>query len=129
MSTHSAKTAGVSKTARRSVKKGAKTAAKSDRKTITKVSTASKSARNPVGKATRLARAQPAAATKVAVTMIRTASRRSSRWRRRRPIQRHKYQVGQVVYYTSPTFGRASATATTRWSSCCRRKAMIISTD
>ena len=26
------------------------------------------------------------------------------------PIQRHKYQVGQVVYYTSPTFGRAAAT-------------------
>ncbi|MBI3704728.1 MAG: hypothetical protein HY244_13000 [Rhizobiales bacterium] len=26
------------------------------------------------------------------------------------PIQRHKYQVGQAVYYTSPAFGRASAT-------------------
>ena len=26
------------------------------------------------------------------------------------PIRSHKYQVGQVVYYTSPTFGRAAAT-------------------
>ena len=26
------------------------------------------------------------------------------------PARSHKYQVGQVVYYTSPTFGRAAAT-------------------
>ncbi len=26
------------------------------------------------------------------------------------PIRSHKYQVGEVVYYTSPTFGRAAAT-------------------
>lgn len=26
------------------------------------------------------------------------------------PIRTHKYQVGEIVYYTSPTFGRAAAT-------------------
>ena len=26
------------------------------------------------------------------------------------PAQSHKYQVGETVYYTSPTFGRAAAT-------------------
>ena len=46
----------------------------------------------------------------MAVTMIRTASPpvqpvAPSDF----PIHNHKYQVGQVVYYTSPTFGRAAA--------------------
>jgi hypothetical protein len=26
------------------------------------------------------------------------------------PVHAHKYQVGETVYYTSPTFGRAAAT-------------------
>jgi hypothetical protein len=26
------------------------------------------------------------------------------------PLRAHKYQVGETVYYTSPTFGRAAAT-------------------
>ena len=26
------------------------------------------------------------------------------------PIRTHKYQVGETVFYTSPTFGRAAAT-------------------
>ena len=26
------------------------------------------------------------------------------------PARSHKYQVGEMVYYTSPTFGRAAAT-------------------
>jgi hypothetical protein len=26
------------------------------------------------------------------------------------PVRSHKYQVGETVYYTSPTFGRAAAT-------------------
>lgn len=98
MSRHSAKTA------RRTVKKSAKSA----RKTVTK---ASKSARNPVGKSTRPARAAPAAAAKVAAAMIRTASPPVQPVAPSDlPIRSHKYQVGQVVYYTSPTFGRASAT-------------------
>ncbi|HEY5217879.1 MAG TPA: hypothetical protein VIJ17_13405 [Pseudolabrys sp.] len=27
-------------------------------------------------------------------------------------IKRHRYQVGEAVYYTSPTFGRTAATGT-----------------
>jgi hypothetical protein len=27
-------------------------------------------------------------------------------------LKSHKYQVGEIVYYTSPTFGRAAATGT-----------------
>jgi len=26
------------------------------------------------------------------------------------PVRAHRYQVGETVYYTSPTFGRAAAT-------------------
>jgi hypothetical protein len=26
------------------------------------------------------------------------------------PVRTHKYQLGEMVYYTSPTFGRAAAT-------------------
>ena len=111
MSTHSAKTTGrTGKTVRRTVKKGAKTVAKGARKTVIKASTASKSARSPIGKTTRPAHALPAAATKMAATMIRTASPPVQPVAPSDlPIQRHKYQVGQAVYYTSPTFGRASA--------------------
>jgi hypothetical protein len=110
MSRHTAKTAGRSaKTARGTEKKSTKSA----RAVVKKVS---KSARRPVGKATRPA---PSAATRPspalmvempATTIIRTQSP---------PVQpvatpelalsAHKYQVGESVYYTSPTFGRASA--------------------
>jgi hypothetical protein len=109
MSRQSAKTAKRStKTAARPVKKVAKSARASD-------NTASKSARSPVGKTTHPALAASIAASrsasKTALEMIRTASP---------PVQplaaheialtSHKYQVGELVYYTSPTFGRAAAT-------------------
>jgi hypothetical protein len=112
MSTPSAKTAGRStKTARRTVKKTAKSVAKSARKPVVKASSAAKSARNPVGKSTRPPHAAPAVAAKLASTMIRTASPPvQPAAPTELPIQRHKYQVGQAVYYTSPNFGRASAT-------------------
>jgi hypothetical protein len=121
MSRQTAKTAKRStKTARRPVKKGAKPVAKSARAAEKK---AAKSARSPVGKSThtkstRTTRAAPIAptsasraASKSLPKMIRTSSP---------PVQpvaaheivlkRHKYQVGEMVYYTSPTFGRAAAT-------------------
>jgi hypothetical protein len=102
----------------RAAKKGSKTVAKSARAGDKK---AAKSARNPVGKtfatkapATKSARIQQAApivVSKAAQKMIRTSSP---------PVQpvaaheivlkSHKYQVGEMVYYTSPTFGRAAAT-------------------
>ena len=108
MSTHSAKTArGSTKTARRTVKKGAKPATKSARATV---ATASKSARSRVGKTTRPARAAPAAASTIAAKMIRTASPPVQPVAAPDiPIRRHRYHVGEVVYYTSPTFGRAAA--------------------
>ena len=99
MSRHSAKTAGRSKTARRTAKKSTKVVRATAKK-------ASKSARLPVGKATRAARA-PGAATK----MIRTQSPPVQPVAVHEiPVRMHKYQVGETVYYTSPTFGRAAAT-------------------
>jgi hypothetical protein len=116
MSTHSAKTAGRStKTPRRPVKKNGKAARPADN--------ASKSARSPVGKPIQIKSSRPSRiapmgvpsaaksrAPKSAPKMIRTQSP---------PVQpiaahelainAHKYQVGEMVYYTSPTFGRAAA--------------------
>jgi hypothetical protein len=109
MSSHSTKTAGrSSKPARRADKKGSKSARAEMKK-------ASKSARRPVGKAARPTSATairaPSIAPKSAAKMIRTPSP---------PVQpaagqeiaimAHKYRVGETVYYTSPTFGRAAAT-------------------
>lgn len=124
MSRQSAKSAGrSSKTARTSAKKTTKTAAKSARGVVKK---ASKSARQPVGKtASKVSTAKTAVAksstarksaavvrpTPVEPAIIRTVSP---------PVQpivvpdvpvrAHKYNVGETVYYTSPTFGRAAAT-------------------
>jgi len=113
MSSHSTKTAGrSSKTARRPDKKSAKSARAEIKK-------AAKSARRPVSKAARPNAAMairapsiaPKSARKPADLMIRTPSP---------PVQpmvghdinimAHKYQVGETVYFTSPTFGRAAAT-------------------
>jgi hypothetical protein len=113
MSSNSTKTAGrSSKTTRRPDKKSAKSARAEMKK-------ASKSARRPVGKATRPHAATairapgiaPKSAIKSAAKMIRTPSP---------PVQpvtahdikimAHKYRVGETVYFTSPTFGRAAAT-------------------
>jgi len=109
MSSHSTKTAGrSSKALRRPDKKSAK-GGRAD------VKKASKSARRPVGKAARpnaaTAIRAPSIAPKSATKMIRTPSP---------PVQPvaaheirvmpHKYQVGETVYFTSPTFGRAAAT-------------------
>jgi hypothetical protein len=109
MSNHSTKPIGrSSKAARRADKKGAKSARAEIKKT-------SKSARRPVGKAARptsaMAIRAPSIAPKSAAKMVRTPSP---------PVQpvaayeltvmAHKYRVGETVYYTSPTFGRAAAT-------------------
>jgi hypothetical protein len=103
MSKHSAKTAGRSaKTTSRPAKKSAKSARATAKKGL---------ARLPVGKATRPARTgmpvvMPATATK----MIRTPSPPVQPVAMHEmPVRLHKYQVGETVYYTSPTFGRAAA--------------------
>ena len=99
MSRHSAKTDGRSaKTTQRTAKKGAKGVRTSAQK-------ASKSARLPVGKTTRPARAAKTA------KMIRTPSPPvQPTATHEAPVRLHKYQVGETVYYTSPTFGRTAAT-------------------
>lgn len=100
MSRHSAKTAGRSaKTARRTAKKSTKSVRSTAKK-------ASKSARLPVGKT---AQAVPSAG--LATKMIRTPSPPVQPVAAHEsPVRAHKYQVGETVYYTSPTFGRAAAT-------------------
>ena len=96
MSKHSTKTVGRSaKTARRSAKKSAKIARAAKKP--------SKSARLPIGKTTT----RPATAAKI----IRTPSPPVQPTAAHElPVRSHKYQVGETVYYTSPTFGRTAAT-------------------
>jgi LmbE family N-acetylglucosaminyl deacetylase len=109
MSTHSAKTAGRSaKAARRTVKKGAKSARATTKK-------GSKSARGSVGKAGKTAArvsttARAPSAVRKPSKMIRTISPPVQPIAAHEAMMRaHKYQVGENVYYTSPTFGRAAA--------------------
>jgi len=99
---------GSTKTVGRTVKKGAKSARVAEKK-------ASKSARSPVGKTTRpaLAATRPAsrAVSKSVPKMIRTPSPPMQPVAAHEIVLKsHKYQVGEMVYYTSPTFGRAAAT-------------------
>ena len=102
MSTHSAKTArGAAKPARRTVKK----AAKSSRVTAKK---ATKSARISVGSAGKTAARAPSAGKPP--KMVRTFSPPVQPVAvPELPVKMHKYRVGETVYYTSPTFGRAAA--------------------
>jgi hypothetical protein len=103
MSTHSARTARRSgKTTRRTVKKGAKSARATTKK-------ASKSARRSVSKAGKTAARAPSAVKPASI--IRTASPPMQPIAAHEiPARMHKYRVGETVYYTSPTFGRAAAT-------------------
>jgi hypothetical protein len=106
MSTHSVKTARRSaKTARRTVKKGTKSARAATKK-------GSKSARGGAGKAARASTtARAPSAVRKPAKMIRTASPPVQPMAAHEILIRaHKYRVGEIVYYTSPTFGRAAAT-------------------
>ncbi len=116
MSSHSTKTAGrSSKTARRPDKKSAKTAR-------TEIKKAAKSARRPVGKAARPGAATAIRAPSIAPKSVSKSVRKPAGTMIRTPsppmqpaaahdikIMAHKYQVGETVYFTSPTFGRAAA--------------------
>ena len=131
MSRQSVKTAKRSaKSARVPVKKGSKSALKPVAKRAraadkNAAKNAAKSARNPVGKSahtksTRNGRTPPMAspsavrtAAKSAPKMIRTASPPMQPVAAHEIVLKsHKYHVGEMVYYTSPTFGRAAATGT-----------------
>ncbi len=114
MGTQTTKTAKrPAKAAARTVKKPAK-AAKSARG-ADKSKKASKSARNPVGKAAETARTLMAAAR---TSKIEASPRKMVVSPPVQPaapeivLKSHKYQVGETVYFTSPTFGRAAATGT-----------------
>jgi hypothetical protein len=102
MSTQSAKTARRStKTVRRTVKKSAKSARLTTKK-------ASKSARRSVSKTGKTAARAPSAVKTAKI--IRTASPPMQPISAHEvPIRAHKYRVGEMVYFTSPTFGRAAA--------------------
>lgn len=90
--------------ARRGAKKSAKTMRDSTKK-------ASKSARLPVGKVTRPVRTTLSVSPAKPAKMIRTSSPPMQPGATAEiPVRSHKYQVGETVYYTSPTFGRAAAT-------------------
>jgi len=109
MSRQSAKAARRSpKPARRNAKKSAKSPLESARAPAKK---ASKSARSPVAKSTRATPAPKAAAVSTPPKIIRTLSPPVQPVAPPDiPIRSHKYHVGEVVYYTSPTFGRTAAT-------------------
>jgi hypothetical protein len=78
---------------------------------------ASKAARSPVGKPAETARTLMAAArsSKVAIPPAPAKMIASPPVQPAAPeivLKSHKYQVGETVYFTSPTFGRAAATGT-----------------
>jgi hypothetical protein len=109
MSTHSARTA------RRSTKTARRTIKKSEKGVRTATKKGSKSARGGVnnGKtagAVSMTARTPSAASKPS-KMIRTVSPPVQPIAAHEALIRaHKYRVGEIVYYTSPTFGRAAAT-------------------
>jgi len=95
------------KTARKSAKKGAKSA-----QLVAKKTTKTAARRNVGKNASRIAAGRaPVMSAKALPKILRTSSP---------PVQpaaaegitikTHKYQVGETVYFTSPTFGRAAAT-------------------
>jgi hypothetical protein len=105
MSRHSTKTAKRPGKARRTAKKSTKSTHIAAKKT-------SKAARVPVGKAGGSMRAGVVFGSAMkAAKMIRTPSPPVQPVAGHEiPIRTHKYQVGETVFYTSPTFGRAAAT-------------------
>jgi len=111
MSRNSAKSAGRSaKTARRPTEKAVKKTGKSARGSAA----AAKSARRSAVKSARTAPAAIVRAPSVApkpAGIIRTPSPPvQPSGPPELPMHAHKYRVGETVYYTSPTFGRAAAT-------------------
>jgi len=105
MSTHSAKAASrTAKSARRSDKK----CVENDRITVKK---ASKSARSPSRAVSAAVHALSFAAKSAhnSAEMIRTPLPPQLATGAEISVMPHKYRVGDTVYYTSPSFGRAAA--------------------
>jgi len=99
------------KTARQTTDKAVKKSAKGAR--VTSKQTA-KSTRKPAAKRGRSASSvvrTPSLSPETMAAMIRTASPPvQPAAALEMPVHAHKYQVGETVYFTSPTFGRAAAT-------------------
>jgi len=121
----------MSRTSTKSATRSAKTAAGTRKKSVKSVKSARKSAKKPSATASRrstaakVSRATPsrarkavaaapaATATRVAemqMQMIRTVSPPVQPAAPQVVVHPHKYRVGETVYYTSPSFGRAAAT-------------------
>jgi hypothetical protein len=112
MSRHSAKRAGRSaKTAGRATQKAGKKASKRARGST---GAAAKSARRSTVKSARAAPTAIVRAPSVAPSAARIIRTHSPPVQPSSPpdlpMHAHKYRVGETVYYTSPTFGRAAAT-------------------
>ena len=107
MSKQSAKPNGRTAKAARRTARPVKKAAKSARgvsKTASKAARVSKNARS-------IAIRAPSIAADIAAKILRTASPPMQPFvSHDAPVSAHKYQVGETVYFTSPTFGRAAAT-------------------
>ena len=105
MSTNSAKTAGrAAKSARRNGKKSVKASAR------TSVKKTTKSVRELAARVAARKAAKSGMKMLTASSIIRTASPPTQPAAQIDISTAHKYQVGEVVYFTSPTFGRAAAT-------------------
>ena len=102
----------VAKTAKKPAKsaRGApKTAGKSARGAVSKTTRASATSRKP-GRAVEI-KSKILVSKILASKILRTASPPTQPIvTQELPARSHKYQVGEAVYYTSPTFGRAAAT-------------------
>jgi hypothetical protein len=113
MSRHSAKTAG------RSVKTVSARDKKAPKNERAKAKKSAGSTRRPSRKGVRAApppktkkRASPSVAPAAAPEVIHTASppvQPAAPTAPPVPLRAHKYSVGETVYYTSPSFGRAAA--------------------
>ena len=107
MSTHSAKTAA------RSAKTARKTPAKAVKKAVKRARTPAKEAKSARTRAVKTTRAPSIAIRRPSseIQILRTSSPPMQPIvAHDLPLRAHKYQVGETVYYTSPTFGRAAAT-------------------
>ncbi len=80
-----------------------KASAKSVSKTVSKIA---------AGIAAKISSAAKVAAKEAAPKIIRTYSPPVQPAAPELPIVRHKYQVGETVYFTSPNFGRTAASGT-----------------
>lgn len=96
----------AAKTGRRTAKKSAKPAAKARR---TAKTVARKTSATPASKSIATFTAPPIRPMSAPVAPLRTFSPPVQPMALDEPNSRHKYQVGQAVYYTSPSFGRAAA--------------------